>query len=75
MIDRRPVPGNFTEHLEEDCGLSGAPQAPSPTLLDTPPERKTGVLGPDGEPVSRDVPRRRLGFILPHQVNTKEEGR
>lgn len=64
MIDKTPTPGDMTEWLMEPYE---ADHCPRPMLHDVPPVRSTGVLGPDGEEVSCDVPRRRMGFVLPHE--------
>lgn len=67
MIDRRPTPGNYTHLIEDDVGLNNLPYNPTPNLHDVPPVRQSSVLGPDGNPLMVDVPRQRIGFVLPHQ--------
>lgn len=62
MIDRRPVPGDLTDWYDDV--ISASPMHEPPQLTDTWPERKSSVLGPDGEPVRYNVPRRKIGFNL-----------
>lgn len=69
MIVKTPSLGDWTEEI---CEPFEADHSPRPTLHDTPPVRRTGVLGPDGEEVSVDIPRRRIGFVLPHERGSAE---
>lgn len=68
MIDKKPTPGDYTDWVMEPYQDSGIYSAPM--LHDTPPARKSSVLGPDGNPMMVDVPRRRIGFDL-----TRKEGK
>ena len=61
VIDVKPSSINYTDWLEEPYRAN---HTIAPTLHDTPPVRQSQVLGPDGEPVSVDMPRRRIGFDL-----------
>jgi len=65
MIDKKPTPGNWTEWSEK--AFEGQ-NSPAPYLHDAPPNRTTQVLGPDGNPVRVDVPRRAIGFDLTRKV-------
>jgi hypothetical protein len=70
MIDKQPAPGDLTDWLMEPYE---ARDTPSPMLHDATPARVSSVLGPDGEPVMVDTPRRRMGFVLtPKSITAKE---
>jgi len=61
MIDKRPTPGDLSDELifpyddRQEC---------VPIIHDTPARRQSTILGPDGEPMWIDTPRRALGFDL-----------
>lgn len=59
MIIKSPTPGNWTWEL-----MPEAEEYPAPVLHDAPSTRRSTVLGPDGEPITVDVPRRAMGFDL-----------
>ena len=68
MIDKQPSFGNWTWDVEmpyEDRNANAGPV----TLHDTPPVRQSCVLGPDGNPVLIDIPRRKIGFALTPSQN------
>lgn len=61
MYDKTPCPGNWTDHYDD---VYSGGNSTAPMLHDVPPARITQVLGPDGNPVRVDVPRRAIGFDL-----------
>lgn len=67
MIDIKPTPGNYTSWLESEVGLDNPINQPAPLLFDQPPVHKSTVLAPNGQPVEYNIPRRKVGFILPHE--------
>jgi hypothetical protein len=72
MIDKHPAQGNWTEWVEEQYGDTFA-NAGGVMLHDTPPVRTSCLLDLNGNPLTVDVPRRRLGFDLrPSTKNRKE---
>ncbi len=65
MIDRHP---DDLTYWYDDV-IANGPRHSAPTLLDTPPEHKSTVLGPDGAPLHYNIPRRRIGFDLRKKEN------
>lgn len=61
MIDKRPTPGDYTDFVMEPYADGGGS---APMLHETIPARVSEVLGPDGNPVMVDLPRRKIGFDL-----------
>lgn len=61
MVDNQPTPGNWTcdlmDQFDTEVNIC-------PVLTEPIPSRPSEVLGPDGEPVSVDLPRRVIGFDL-----------
>ena len=62
MIFRTTMPGNWTDELEPYYEYAAAF-----TVSETTPHRYSAILGLDGEPLRIDLPRRRAGFVLPHE--------
>lgn len=58
---------------EELTDALGPEIAVEPLLFDREPSRLSQVLGPDGEPVKIDLPRRRAGFDLAPFFHTMEQ--
>lgn len=61
MIHRTPTPGDWSEDLVAGYDY---PEAPEITIFDRPSERVSALLGPDGEPLMVQFPRRAIGFDL-----------
>lgn len=59
MIDKKP--NDWSEDLVDAMGWC---DPVVPILHEEAPSRRSGVLGPDGEPVMLGLPRRRIGFDL-----------
>lgn len=59
MIDKKP--GDWSDELMDGIDERAKVHV---TLYDREPSRKSAVLGPDGKPVTVDLPRRRIGFDL-----------
>ena len=61
MIDKKPTPGNWTDLSEEAYSGDGLY---AQMVHDVPPVRTSSILGPDGNPMQLDIPRRKIGFDL-----------
>lgn len=65
MIDKNP-----SDSFDWDGDPIGPDVAVCPLVHDREPRGRTSVLGPDGEPMSVDIPRRRIGFVLGRKGDT-----
>lgn len=63
MIWISPALGNWTDDIVEPARDGYI----ATQVSEAEPSRPSSLLGPDGEPLRVDLPRGRMGFVLPHE--------